>query len=83
MNIYEALILARKQQKAIKQKKWMDDSCLYHGIDNVLRWYRGNDNMYGDNGAEAHLSVALLLSTDWELSEYSYHNFNSDHQEVQ
>lgn len=74
MNIYDALAAARGKNQAIKEDRW-NNACLYHGVDNMLRWFRGIDNPYGDNGRECTLSVALLLSNRWETTDMTtYHN---------
>jgi len=73
MNIHEALKKARQENKAIKEDRW-EGTCLYHGMDNILRWYKGEGNPYGDNGRECPLSIALLLSERWEVTEMSTYN---------
>jgi hypothetical protein len=56
MDIHTALGRARFQDKALRCREWPEDTFVYHGMDNVLRW---------PDGREFHFSIADLLSTDW------------------
>jgi len=82
MNIQEALVEARKQEKAIKRAGWdknkselyaCKNSCIYHGIDNMMRWYE-KDEEYNRNGEEYVFSVSELLTTDWELVDWCHYH---------
>ena len=87
MNIQEALVEAQKQEKAIKRTGWYknnpalyasDITCIYHGIDNMMRWYEKenvkNDNRWDRNGQEYLFSVSELLATDWELVDWCHYH---------
>lgn len=65
MNLHEALVVARKENKAIHRPSW-GDQFIYHGMDNMLRW-----NM---DKRSFDPAVADLLHTDYEIFQNSsYH----------
>jgi hypothetical protein len=68
MNICEALKAGRTANKAIKRYDWPKEVYVYHGMDNVLR-------IVGDGSGDRELTVSVnILSTnDWGLSEEPYH----------
>lgn len=68
MNICEALKAGRAANKAIKRYDWPKEVYVYHGIGNVL-------HIVGDGSGDRELtiSVNILLTNDWCLSEEPYH----------
>ena len=65
MNIQKAMVLARKQNRAIRGRKWPAGSYMYHGMDNLMRH---------PDGREVTWSVAALMSTDYVITEEAeYH----------
>jgi hypothetical protein len=59
MNICEAITLARKENKAIRQSDWPKERYVYHGMDNLLRW--------GHNDIEIIPCIALFTANNFEL----------------
>lgn len=68
MNICEALRAGRTANKAIKRYDWPKEVYVYHGMDNILR-------IVGDGSGDRELtmSVNILSTNDWCLSEEPYH----------
>ena len=65
MNIQKAMVAARKQNRAIRGKKWPASTYMYHGMDNLMR---------NPDGSKVTWSVAALMATDYvTTSEAEYH----------
>lgn len=65
MNIQKAMVSARKQDRAIRGRKWPAGSYMYHGMDNLMR---------DPDGREVTWSVAALMATDYvTTAEAKYH----------
>lgn len=79
MNIYDALIEARKYNVAICRSSFPDDCYIYHGMDNLLVFH-------DDSGVESPLtpSVAAFLALDWQLDfNHPYHGkLDNDKDEI-
>ena len=70
MNIHEAIMTARTENKALRREGWVD--CLYHGMDNVLRWHTLPRTISKPTvlyGTIFSFSIADLTATDWEVTD--------------